>query len=488
MTSNVRKRCDCGEAKWPKCGDAWYAVKFVWRGQLFAPNLTRYAREHGLADPKTKTEAETLARAVRAAVEGGTYVSAKEKRREPIVRRSGSTKDKTCPTMTTAIADFLKHVIDKDTKKQKEQKQRDKYNLEALRDFKTAARGKVGDMPVDAVITADVIEFRQSKPIAKLANSSWAKYRTVFVMFFNWCKGREQQHIDVTPFERIDKYQKDALERGKFKRRTRRLRVGEYENLLRAAGRVHLEVSAMRLIALIVAAMETAMRLGELLALQWRDVYLDRGVIVVRAEEVGGRKTGEGKTREVPISAKLDKELRAMQNDPNGKPWGPRAYVYGDAVGERIVSIAKAWEATVLRAWGHEPTWEDTALSADSRAKLDEIDLEFRDLRRECASRWLESGRWRIEQIRDALGHATVTTTEIYLNVTASTPAAAMKAYDLWRAEQAAAAGRAAACPTCGRALKSDRGRYKRGTNAERVDRAASGLRLVSGGNSLPGV
>jgi integrase len=46
---------------------------------------------------------------------------------------------------------------------------------------------------------------------------------------------------------------------------------------------------------LIIAAIETGCRRGELLARQWTDVHLDRRVILVRAVEDGARKTGRAR-------------------------------------------------------------------------------------------------------------------------------------------------------------------------------------------------
>jgi integrase len=54
--------------------------------------------------------------------------------------------------------------------------------------------------------------------------------------------------------------------------------------------------------------------------------------------------------------------------------------------------------------------------SAEKRAKLDEIDLHFHDLRHEAGSRKLEAG-WPLHAVSAFLGHASVTTTARYLNV-----------------------------------------------------------------------
>jgi len=55
-------------------------------------------------------------------------------------------------------------------------------------------------------------------------------------------------------------------------------------------------------------------------------------------------------------------------------------------------------------------------LSAEKRAKFDEIDLHFHDLRHEAGSRKLEAG-WPLHAVSAFLGHASIATTARYLNV-----------------------------------------------------------------------
>jgi integrase len=56
-------------------------------------------------------------------------------------------------------------------------------------------------------------------------------------------------------------------------------------------------------------------------------------------------------------------------------------------------------------------------LSAENRAKLAEIDLNFHDLRHEAGSRKLEAG-WPLHAVSVWLGHTMLETTAKYLNVT----------------------------------------------------------------------
>jgi integrase len=56
-------------------------------------------------------------------------------------------------------------------------------------------------------------------------------------------------------------------------------------------------------------------------------------------------------------------------------------------------------------------------VSAENRAKLHEIDLNFHDLRHEAGSRKLEAG-WPLHAVSRWLGHSKLTTTDTYLNAT----------------------------------------------------------------------
>jgi integrase len=106
---------------------------------------------------------------------------------------------------------------------------------------------------------------------------------------------------------------------------------------------------------------------------------------------------------------------------PDGKPFGPSAYVFGNEVGERIGSIKKAWQTAVLKAHGHAPQWvkgKNNQLASESLTAYRAINLHFHDLRREFGSRVLESGSSLIEA-RDLLGHANISQTSTYLQSTA---------------------------------------------------------------------
>jgi integrase len=163
---------------------------------------------------------------------------------------------------------------------------------------------------------------------------------------------------------------------------------GEEARLLKHAG-AHLR-------AVIVAALSTGCRLGELLSLQWSQIRRDdkgeaRWIVLSAA------KTKTAQARVIPIGPRLRAELVMRIHGPDGKDHLPEAYVFGDECGEQVTSIRTAWSLTCQRA----------GIS----------DLHFHDLRREFASRLLESSA-NLHDVQLFLGHANITQTSTYLSST----------------------------------------------------------------------
>jgi integrase len=158
-------------------------------------------------------------------------------------------------------------------------------------------------------------------------------------------------------------------------------------------------------------------RLGELLALKWDDVNLDRRTLLIAAKEVGARKTK--KARLIPISDRLAAVTKMHRTSEDGETVAKTAYVFGDEIGARTKSIKKAWETCVLKAHGCDPEWRrkgnSNALSSQSGGQLRMIDLHFHDLRHEGGIRLLEKG-WQLHWLQKMYGHATLAQTAKYLH------------------------------------------------------------------------
>ena len=195
----------------------------------------------------------------------------------------------------------------------------------------------------------------------------------------------------------------EGLRRAKGARRDRRL----VPDALDERGKIVKEGEERRLLAaaspwlqrLIIAAVETGCRRGELLNLTWGDVDLTRGEFVVRADT---NKTGQG--RRLPISPRFRAVLDLVKLDPVGRQRPGHHRVFGNAIGEAVACIKEGWETTVLEAHGCKPAWTPTGgLSPEPRAALRHIDLNFHDLRHEAGSRLLEAG-WPLHHVQQMLG------------------------------------------------------------------------------------
>ncbi len=271
---------------------------------------------------------------------------------------------------------------------------------------------RFGDCPLVEIRTADVEDFIADlkKPRAEsrthgrpLATASVNRTIELLRHMMNWAVGRE--YFDRTPFRRgsetlIRKQHEDN-------QRRRRLTEDEEAKLLSAASPF--------LRSMLVAALDTGMRRGEMLALRFADVDMTRLLITLR-----GATTKSKKTRFVPIATE---RLRAVLNwlriDAAGSEKPDEALVFSNEAGEPVGSFRTAWVTAVLKAHGMEPAWVQELnwrdLTAECKAAFRKTDLHWHDLRHEYASRLVERGV-PLAQVRDLLGHASITTTERYDN------------------------------------------------------------------------
>lgn len=132
----------------------------------------------------------------------------------------------------------------------------------------------------------------------------------------------------------------------------------------------------------VAFAIDTGLRQSEQFGLRWRDVLLSKGEIVVPRELAKGEKS-----RKVPIlprAARILAQARPMKDDP-----------------ERLVFCHK--NGTRYRARGN--TFKEVC------QRIGLKDVTWHDLRRTCGCRLLQGG-FRMEQVRDWLGHASIRITE----------------------------------------------------------------------------
>lgn len=167
--------------------------------------------------------------------------------------------------------------------------------------------------------------------------------------------------------------------------RTRRLEPGELEKLLKVAPKpVGL---------LIRLALETAARLGELLALEWRDIDTARRVAVLRG--VGGRGTKNGdESRAVPLSSAALVVLQELQALPLGI------------------------DGRVFYWWAGSDSFNKTWSRLCKSAEIE--DLRFHDLRHEATSRLFEKGVFEGVEVAAITGHKTLQMLKRYTHLRAA--------------------------------------------------------------------
>jgi len=148
--------------------------------------------------------------------------------------------------------------------------------------------------------------------------------------------------------------------------------------------------SSPHLVPIIQTALLTAMRLGELLTLRWKDVDLKNNLITIRSEVSKSKKE-----RKVPISSSL-REILVEQRyktglsgmvflTQEGKPYSP--------------NNPSAIKRTFTTA----------------RRKANLMDLWFHDLRHTSATRMAENGA-NIIAVKEICGHSDIKTTLKYFH------------------------------------------------------------------------
>jgi integrase len=393
----VRKCCTCPRRRWSKCPHAWNFNFKLRGGRSFRFSLDAELDRH----IETKEEALTAADQIRDQIRAGTFVRAAERRRNAgeVAATAGAV------TFEQFAEIYVKRVSE--VRERNTSWKNDRSQFAQMAKFELENHSRFGTKPIRDITEDDlealVVWLRRKGRAASTRNH----YVHLLKAAFRWAT--KKGYLDRNPIS-----EDSALKRAKVAQRNRRLiaeTVDETGNVKQASEEHRLlAAAAPRLQNLIIAALETCCRRGELLSLQWRDVDLHRREVIIRAENAKDRDV-----RVLPISSRLLAVLEMAKTDPAGHDYDKDDYVFGE-LGNKVENVKKIWATCVLKAHGHEPTWQKTALASESRARLKAIDLHFHDLRHEGASRLLEAG-WPLHHVQEMLGHASIEQTSVYLNV-----------------------------------------------------------------------
>ena len=352
-TENVRKICGC--AKWKTCSHPWY-LDYQRDKQRFRDNLDKLTGRHAKDFSEAKDEAR---RAIVAKLEG----------HDPsrIVPQDD-------PTLAGLLAEYGE-----------EKPPAHRWRVPTIIKTEVAGR-RFGDYRLSTITHETLQRFKAVRPLVA-GNRDLALLRAAF----NWAVLRGI--LPRSPFRIGDV---PAVRLAREEPRSRRLQAGEEERVLEAAGGLR---------DVILAALETGCRKGELLSLQWHQVRFSP-----RAELfLPGGKTKSRKDRRIPISTVLAGILTRRRLDPAGCPIPPDGYVFGDEIGRRRLCVKSAW-------------WR-----ACKRAKIP--DLHFHDLRREAGSRWMDAGI-PLATIQRWLGHSNIAVTSRYLGASLGADADDMRKFE----------------------------------------------------------
>jgi integrase len=155
----------------------------------------------------------------------------------------------------------------------------------------------------------------------------------------------------------------------------------------------------------IVIALNTGMRRGEILNLEWMNVNLEDYFITITAREAKSKRI-----RRIPVNRSLRELLLKLSLERNGN-----RYVFqSPRTGQPYSSMQKSWEGLLKRTGIEE--------------------MRFHDLRHTFASHFLMNGG-DLYTLKEILGHRELNTTARYLTITTAHKAKAMEIFEVPESE-----------------------------------------------------
>ena len=258
-----------------------------------------------------------------------------------------------------------------------------------------------GRLPIQRLTRQAIINFKLERMRTAnkrdrnktLSLASVNRELTLLRTIFNYATS--EGWIVKPPFKRRDSLISTAQEA----KRDRILSRAEEERLLAACTgqRTHLR-------PILICALDTAMRRGEIMQLRWADIDLANGKITVRATI-----TKTETTRVTPITARLRAELEKLQSEALPKP---DDLVFGDGG-----NFKRAFASTCREA-GIE-------------------NFRFHDCRHSSVTRLVQQGLHAAE-IMAISGHSDARTFQRYVNGDERTLQRAAQAFDAFHAQEAA--------------------------------------------------
>ena len=279
--------------------------------------------------------------------------------KERLDRRDIELGLKQAPVEDVAFGTFADTFLETYSRPNKRSPWRDEISLAHL---KRVFKGKTL-----RAITAQDVEGYKAGRIAEVAagtcNRELGCLRTLFSKAVEWGK------LETNPMSKVRRF-REPPPRERF--------------LTREEARRLVDAASPALRPIIIVALGTGMRRGEILALKWADVDLVRGLITITMSK-------SGKPRKVPMSGSVAEALGAVPRR------GEHVFMNGEP-GQSVTTIKDAFKA------------------ACAAAKI--TGFRFHDCRHTFASRALEAGA-DLVSVSKILGHSSIAMTAKYIHGTA---------------------------------------------------------------------
>lgn len=255
----------------------------------------------------------------------------------------------------------------------------------------------LASMPLASIRGLDVSNYRD-KRIKEVSTSSVLNELAVLSHLFTICRKEWGMENLGNPVQLIRKPKRPGG-------RTRRLAPEEERLLLAACD----QVSPDALTPLVILALETAMRLGELLALEWQYINFESRVATLPD-------TKNGEVRYVPLSTRALQSLQTVNRHPAHRRvfWKWSASDTVNKPWRKAVEIARNSYVEDCEKRGEQP--HDGFLT----------NLRFHDLRHETTSRFFEGG-FNAMEVATITGHKTLQMLKRYTHLRAEDLAERLK-------------------------------------------------------------
>ena len=262
----------------------------------------------------------------------------------------GLTKPTTEDVSFEKFADIFLETHSKQSKRSWKSDERSLANLK--RAFKGETLASIGPEKVERYRAARKVEASKNSKLgapisASTANRELACLKTLFSKAVEW--GR----IEVNPAARVKKLKEPPG-------RETILTEDQARRLVAAAG------SEFR--PVVIVALGTAMRRGEILALKWTDLDLVRGIITVANSK-------SGRSRKIPMSGTVAAALGGIPHHGEFVFWNPETKT-------QIKDVKTAWAAACARAKKNPDDEKDPGI----------VGVRFHDCRHTALTWMLQSG------------------------------------------------------------------------------------------------